>query len=90
MQSCLVINSRRKHFPISTETLTYLKKKNMKQEIEMTNISFKIPISVKRNFEIICKLNHKNTTDFLLEKINNLIIENQDTLEIIGGRDVQL
>ena len=61
----------------------------MKQEIEMTNISFKIPISVKRNFEIICKLNHKNTTDFLLEKINNLIIEN-DTVEIIGGRDVQL
>ena len=59
----------------------------MKQEIEMTNISFKIPISVKRNFEIICKLNHKNTADFLLEKINNLIIEN-DTVEIIGGRDV--
>ena len=62
----------------------------MKQGVEMTNISFKIPISVKRNFEIICKLNHKNMADFLLEKINNLIIENQDTLEIIGGRDVQL
>jgi len=37
MQNCLVINSRRKHFPISTETLTYLKKRKMKQEIEMTN-----------------------------------------------------
>ena len=59
----------------------------MKKAIEMTNIGFKIPVDVKRKFELICTLNHWNMTDFLIEEINKLITENQETIEMMGGQD---